>query len=167
MQLEMIRSVRTALLVTALAGIGAACRPPLQLRSGGDSLARLGWLSGSWFSRTGGRTSEEHWTHAAGGTLLGVNRTVLAGRTVHREQLRLERRPGGIYYVASPLGQKTTAFRLVRLSGHTAVFENLAHDFPKRIIYRRQGRTLHVRIEGKPGGRTAQWKWRRARLPAD
>ena len=167
MQLEVRRTLSSALGAAALAGVIAACNPPTQLRSGGDSLSRLGWLSGSWFSRKGKRTSEEHWTHAAGGTLLGVNRTVVAGRTVHYEQLRLERRKGGIYYVASPLGQKTTAFKLVRQSGRTAVFENPQHDFPKRIIYRRRGRTLHVRIEGKPGGRTAQWTWRRARLPAD
>ena len=77
MQLEVWRTLSSALGAAALAGVIGACNPPTQLRSGGDSLSRLGWLSGSWFSRKGKRTSEEHWTHAAGGTLLGVNRTTL------------------------------------------------------------------------------------------
>jgi len=36
-----------------------------------------------------------------------------------------------------------------RASGHEAVFENPAHDFPKRVIYRKNGEgTLSARVEG-------------------
>ena len=39
MQLVVWRLMSTALLFAAIAGFGAACNPPLKLRSGGDSLA--------------------------------------------------------------------------------------------------------------------------------
>ena len=42
-----------------------------------------------------------------------------------------------------------TDFKLVRLVGNEAVFENLTHDFPKRVIYRRNADgTLTARVEG-------------------
>jgi hypothetical protein len=43
-----------------------------------------------------------------------------------------------------------------------AVFENPGHDFPQRIIYRREGDSLIARIEGEVDGRrrSAQWEWR-------
>jgi hypothetical protein len=46
------------------------------------------------------------------------------------------------------------------------VFENEAHDFPQRVIYRREGDRLLARIEGKIGGkeRSADWIFNRAGL---
>jgi hypothetical protein len=65
------------------------------------------------------------------------------------EFLRIETRPDGVYYVAQPRGADATAFRLTRVSDTEAVFENPAHDFPKRIIYRKQADGgLIARIEG-------------------
>ena len=51
----------------------------------------------------------------------------------------LRARPGGVFYVATPEGEGTTAFRLTRAVDGEALFENPAHDFPTRIRYRREG----------------------------
>jgi hypothetical protein len=40
------------------------------------------------------------------------------------------------------------------------VFENLAHDFPQRIIYSRAGDQLTARIEGPMNGKPAAMEWR-------
>jgi hypothetical protein len=44
-----------------------------------------------------------------------------------------------------------------------ATFENLAHDFPQRIIYRKCGDDLCARIEGMMDGRLEAMAWRYSR----
>ena len=82
--------------------------------------------------------------------MLGLSRTVSGGRTLSFEYLRIETRPDGIYYVAHPRAKSPgTDFKLVRSDGRQAVFENLSHDFPKRIIYRlNPDGSLTARVEG-------------------
>jgi Domain of unknown function (DUF6265) len=72
------------------------------------------------------------------------------GKSVFFEYLRIESRGSDIYYVAHPKARTPgTDFKLTRLTRQEAVFENPAHDFPKRIIYRKSGDgKLSARIEG-------------------
>lgn len=102
------------------------------------SLSELKWIAGSWKTAEGGRTQiEEHWTGAAGDSMLGMSRTVAGGRTVEFEYLRLEQRADGIFYVAHPKARcPGTDFKLIQLTRTEATFENQQHDFPKRIIYK-------------------------------
>ena len=113
-------------------------------------LEDLAWLSGDWETAPGRRQIDEHWTAVAGGSMIGMSRTVAGGKTVFYEYLRIETRGDGIYYVAHPKARTPgTDFKLMRLSGQEAVFENPAHDFPKRIIYHKNADgTLTARIEG-------------------
>lgn len=114
----------------------------------------LAWLAGCWASVGNEAGSGEQWMAPAGGTLLGVNRTVKNAKTVAYEFLQIrESAPGEIEFVANPSGQSETAFALVSLSGSRVVFENAAHDFPQRIIYHlKDGGALEARIEGKVEG---------------
>lgn len=81
--------------------------------------------------------------------MLAVGRTIADGKTVFFEFLRVEERPDGLVYVGQPKGHAGAEFRLVRAGDKEAVFENLQHDFPKRIIYRRiDANTLFARVEG-------------------
>jgi hypothetical protein len=91
----------------------------------------------------------------AGGTLLGMSRTVEGGRTVAHEFLEIkETAPGKLAYVAHPSGQTETAFPLAKIGVHEAVFENPEHDFPQRVLYRLDGEgVLRARIEGLQAGR--------------
>lgn len=100
------------------------------------TISDLGWISGDWQTASGGsRQIEEHWTLPGGGTMLGMARTIVGDKTTEFEFLKIEQRENGIFYVASPQGRPGTDFKLTRLSGTEAVFENPQHDFPKRIIY--------------------------------
>lgn len=110
----------------------------------------LTWLSGDWETAPGRMQIDEHWTKVAGGSLIGMSWTVVGGKTVFFEYLRIEARGDGIYYVAHPKARTPgTDFKLTRLTGQEAVFENPAHDFPKRVIYRKNGDgTLTARVEG-------------------
>ena len=119
------------------------------------TLADLSWMSGDWQTAAGGRTQiEEHWTAAAGGSMMGVSRTVAGDKTVEFEYLRIEQREDGIYYVAHPKARcPGTDFKLTRASATEAVFENPQHDFPKRIIYRKTDDGLTASIDAGEGSK--------------
>jgi hypothetical protein len=117
-------------------------------------LASLSWLAGCWASETAEAGSGEQWMPLAGGTMLGVGRTVKNGRTAEYEFLQIRHNAEGkLVYIAKPSGQTEATFTAIQLSDNAVTFENLQHDFPQRIIYRRlaDGK-LAARIEGLRGG---------------
>lgn len=105
------------------------------------TLADVSWITGAWQTAPGGRRQiEEHWTKAAGGSMMGMSRTIVGDKTVEFEYMRIEQRADGVYYVAHPKARcPGTDFKLTRASATEAVFENPQHDFPKRVIYRKTG----------------------------
>ncbi len=121
-----------------------------------DSLARLAWLQGCWGASGGAEAgSGEQWTSSAGGAMLGMGRTVRNGKMLDFEFFQIrETAPGKLAYIAQPGGAPPTTFLLVREDEVEFVFENPAHDFPQRIIYRRAGETaMNARIEGMVKGK--------------
>jgi Domain of unknown function (DUF6265) len=112
----------------------------------------LRWLTGSWSMVSDGTTVEEHWTEAASNAILAVGRTVVGGRVVFFEFLRIEARPDGVFYVAQPRGAPPTDFRLTSWDGQRVIFENPHHDFPKRITYTRiSPDSMVARVDGGEG----------------
>jgi len=117
------------------------------------SLDELAWLSGCWHSEGEKRQITEHWMKPAGGNMLGVSHTVADGKTREFEFMRIMQDANGdIFFVATPSGQKEARFKLVFVASAEARFENPNHDFPQRIIYRRDGDSLLGRIEGTAEG---------------
>ena len=130
------------------------------------ALADLAWMVGDWQTAPGGRQQiEEHWTTAAGGTMMGVGRTVAGDKTVEFEYLRIEQRADGIYYVAHPKARcPGTDFKLTRVSATEAMFENPQHDFPKRVTYRKGAdEALTATIDGGEGTKAITFSFRRIR----
>ncbi len=117
--------------------------------------AALAGLAGCWRSEGGEPGSGEQWMPPAGGTMLGLGRTVMAGRTVAHEFMQIRHDDAGrIVFIGLPSGQSATTFALLRQTEHEWVFENPAHDFPQRVIYRLvPPERLHARIEGVRSGR--------------
>jgi len=118
------------------------------------TIGDVGWIQGCWQGDDAGTRITEQWTTPDGGTMLGVSRTVKNGKTVAYEFIIIrENEAGEVHYVAKPSGQAEAAFKLVRAGDREAVFENPGHDFPQRIIYRREGDgSLYARIEGTAQG---------------
>ena len=131
--------VATALTTVLLPGIMTAQSTNKPSPSTLHTISELGWMSGDWQTPPGRPAQiEEHWTQPAGGSMLGVSRTVIGIRTLEFEYLRLEQRPDGLFYVAHPKARcPGTDFKLTSVTASEAVFENPSHDFPKRIIYRK------------------------------
>ena len=109
----------------------AAPKPPAR-----TTIASMGWLVGNWESKAGTTTTEERWTPAAAGAMLGVSRTIVGERMAAFEFLRIIERDGTLIYVAQPNGRSpATEFTLTKLDANSAVFENPTHDYPKVITY--------------------------------
>ena len=119
----------------------------------------LSFLSGAWGVDG---TVVEYWLPPLRGLMVGVNRAPEGTDTPFFEFLLIEQRADGIYYVASPRGTGTTAFRLTQVSDGYAVFENPEHDFPQKIVYRRDGDTLEAEVGATRNGEwssfTLSWK---------
>jgi hypothetical protein len=128
------------------------------------TLADVSWIAGDWQTAPGGRAQiEEHWTSVAGGSMMGMGRTVAGDKTVEFEYLRIEQRADGVYYVAHPKARcPGTDFKLTKFSATEAVFENPQHDFPKRVIYRKTGDdSLTASIDGGEGTKAMSFAFRR------
>lgn len=116
------------------------------------SLNEMNWLAGHWSGEFKGGTATEHWAAPAGGHMLGTACTTGPDGSAFYEFMHLHR-PGGILTLTvHPRGGPGVSFKLASSQPGEAVFENPVHDFPQRIIYRRQGNLLLARIEGKEGG---------------
>jgi hypothetical protein len=127
----------------------------------------LDWLAGYWLSCEDGVEVSETWSRRRGGIMLGSSIT-LSDDAFSWEQTRIEASSEGLSFHALPRGQAHASFRLVRSGPGEAIFENPEHDFPQRVIYRRQGERLTGRIEGVANGQAQgiEWHYRAAPLNA-
>jgi hypothetical protein len=124
------------------------------------TIAQAAWISGVWVSAagtTGQATVEERWTPAAGGSMIGVSRTLRGTSMPAFEFLCIVERGGTLIYSAMPNGRTPpTHFTLTAVTADSATFENPAHDFPKMIRYtKRPDGSLETTIAGE-GGQRAQ-----------
>jgi hypothetical protein len=133
------------------------------------SLDQLGWMQGCWLVAGADKGTVEQWTSAEGGSLLGLARTVKAGKTVEFEFLQIrELAPGQLALIAQPSGEPPSTFPLARQDGAAWVFENPAHDFPQRIIYRPDGEHgMFARIEGTIKGKARARDFPMKRISCD
>ena len=127
----------------------------------------LDWLGGHWRTpvdpvASGPAWTEEIWSSREGGMMLGISRTHSGQRISGYEFMRIARNEdGSASFYGSPNGAPPVAFRLVRASASEAVFENPAHDFPQRIVYRLDGGELVATVSLIDGSKAASWRFRR------
>jgi len=136
----------------------AACLPFAQVQAQTDPLASLAWMAGCWAEQGRDAGSVEQWMAPAGGLMLGMARTLKGGRVVDFEFMQIRAGADGkLVYIAQPQARPPTEFKLVRQAGQKdteAVFENPAHGFPQRVIYRLAAPDrLAARIEGTLNGK--------------
>ncbi|MCL7713891.1 DUF6265 family protein [Stenotrophomonas mori] len=108
------------------------------------------WLAGHWCGGSAERTIEEVWLPAAGGTLLGMSRTLGGDTLASFEFMRLVASGEDAGLHVQPDGAPPTTFAIAGHGDGWVVFAQAAHDFPDRIEYRRDGALLHAAISG-PG----------------
>lgn len=132
------------------------------------SVAQVGWIAGCWELSAGSRRIDEQWMAPRAGLMLGVSRTVVGDSLREYEQVALFARGGRLVYAATPARQAPAEFESIAVSDSAVIFENPAHDFPQRVIYRRHGAdSLVARVEGLRGGRLrgSDYPYRRVACP--
>lgn len=119
-------------------------------------IADLDGMAGCWEQKNDAKKLliTEMWMKPAGTSIVGMGRTVRNGKTVDWEFMRIEQRQDDIYFVAHPkANSEETPFKLIRSTLNEFVFENKAHDFPQRVIYKLNGTMMTGRIEGDQNGK--------------
>ncbi|HUQ29678.1 MAG TPA: DUF6265 family protein [Usitatibacter sp.] len=130
----------------------------------GEGLQDLSWMAGSWMERKGGVETEEHWLAPKGGLMMAMNRTVVDGKATEFELLRIVMREGRPVYLSMPNGRPAVEFASVEQAANRIVFEDAGRDFPRRILYWRDGEALMARIEGTIKGEPRAKEWRFERM---
>jgi len=163
---------RAALALCTLAGgtVASVVAAPVEPGEGAGSAANLdaaAWLAGCWRLEQGDLRIDEQWMEPAGGAMVGMSRTVQAGRLTGFELVRIDLDEGRLTYRAAPSGQAPAAFPLREATPERLVFENPDHDFPQRIGYQRAKGAAMAWIEGGTGPslRRREFPYRRVACP--
>lgn len=141
---------RTSLILFSLLLFSSGAFPQTKIED-------LNWLAGCWerSDKAKNLLVSEQWMKPAGTSIIGMGRTVRNGKTVDYEFMRIEQREDGLFFVAKPKANPVeTSFKLKSSSPNEVVFENPEHDFPQRVIYKFNGKTLTGRIEGMQNGKS-------------
>jgi hypothetical protein len=134
---------------------GSAVLTGFHARAPQSEIERARWLAGCWALQRGSRSGFEMWMPPAGGLMMGSSRTVAGGKVVEWERLQLAELDGKLVYTSLPSGQTEASFTSTLVTDSSFTVENLQHDFPQRIVYRRHGAdSLIARIEGPQGNST-------------
>ena len=137
---------------------------------GAQSVARSlpEWMAGTWMTEDGANWSDEVWTDARGGLMLGVARTGFGPRLDSWEVTQIRQKSDGtISFLVQPQGKPAAEFPMVLVSEEAIEFANPAHDYPQRIRYWRQGKLLMAEISQIDGSKAVRWNYRPVVPPQD
>ena len=156
------------LLALLMAAVAAA---PTRAGTGpAAGIGRVAWLQGCWEAVSAEGTIEEHWLAPRGTSMVGVGRTVRGGELAEYELVVIREKGDRLAYEAHPSGQPSATFLSDTVTDSAVVFQNLQHDFPKRVGYERQGRdALTAWIDGGPDSERPRREcpYRRVRCEAE
>ena len=120
----------------------------------------LNGLQGAWMMEGKEKIYGERWIKLPGDSLRGWGYSIKQKDTSFLEEVILTRKDGKWTYTPRTIGQgdgNPVTFTLTGGKQGTYVFENPAHDFPRRIIYRFVGQdSIHASIDDGSGSAEAR-----------
>jgi hypothetical protein len=142
--------------------IFAAILPAVQTKD--TAASRAGFVAGCWI-QSGARTVNETWHHVTDDFLGGAGTTVAGGVVTEFEYARIVSKDGVVTYWAQPQGRPPTPFTLDPSSKRDeAIFVNMQHDFPKRVVYRRTAPdALTAFVDGGEGTKKTEFSYKACR----
>jgi hypothetical protein len=112
---------------------------------------KLDWLEGTW-TRTNvkpGRSAKEIWQKISATEWHGLGISMKGTDTSFVEKLKLLIKDNTIFYVADIVENKEPVyFKLTSITDNSFTCENPQHDFPKKIIYQKEGDKVKATISG-------------------
>lgn len=142
-----------------------ACRPAARAAdpsaaSPGAGVAQLAFLTGTWHGATSsGRTADEVISSTEGGVMVSAGREFKDGRCVFFDLSVFAEKAGVLTLQPYPNGKiSKDAFPATSLdvTAKRVVFENPAHDFPKKFVYEVKGDRLKITLSGEMKGKMVE-----------
>lgn len=151
--------LRTVALVTAAT---FAALPALWLRAEEEpappKVEDLAWMAGTWRADDGPMPFEEHWTAPWGGTMAAVSRGQSNGAVSMVELSSIEPVAGELvlhlrhfHGALKPWAEEADGpltWTLAESKENRAVFTDPEQEFPRNVIYERDGDVLRAILEG-------------------
>jgi hypothetical protein len=116
-----------------------------------DNFSKLQWILGSWTRTTNdpGQSGIESWQKISSYEFRGKGITMEGTDTVFIEKLRMTIKDNNIYYVSDvPENPNPVSFKITTIDTKGFTCENPSHDFPKKITYLLDGKSLKATISG-------------------
>jgi hypothetical protein len=130
-------------IVAILTTLAVSCALPKRMDKlrvlNDDEILKTGWLIGTWQMKLTNKQIFETWTAANDSTLLGKSYFVQSGDSIFMETISIAKRMGQLYYIPTVKNQnggKAVWFVLTSAKDKQMMFENPAHDFPQKIMYK-------------------------------
>jgi hypothetical protein len=125
-------------------------------------------LEGLWKMETGRGTIYEEWQTKTNNKMTGRSYRINNTDTIVMERIELYREGNDIVYspvVSNQNNQQAVPFKLISITDGRYIFENKAHDFPQRVIYKIESKdAVHARIEGIRNGQERGSDFRYSRV---
>ncbi|MDY0077227.1 MAG: DUF6265 family protein [Bacteroidales bacterium] len=120
-------------------------------------------LAGDW-KTTKGPAMYESWKIAVDSSLLGSAFSINGSDTLMIEKMQLIRLGDSLVYKVNVGSQKTVSFGLAKATKNSWIFENKAHDYPNRIIYKMLNDSiLHAQTENSAGNKVVAFHLKKIR----
>ena len=133
-----------------------------------ETLEDLHWLKGCWRTSGDGPVITEVWSAPPMPAMIGYSYTVGEGETQGWEAMRIEMVDGWPVFVGMPSGGAGVRFPAHAGFGENSVrFDNPQHDYPQRIVYRREGNRLTAVISRGDGSDAITFEYRRISCAAN
>ena len=103
-----------------------------------DKIKVARWLLGNWENKLADGKLSETWKKVNDSTFQAQSYFIKEKDTLHFETITLKQKGEELTYNAAVKGQngdKPVTFKLTNLTEKQLVFENLKHDYPKKISY--------------------------------
>ena len=116
-----------------------------------SSLTKMQWLLGDWIRTNAkpGRSGLEVWEKISDTEFIGRGINLRGTDTTFVEKLKIICLENKIFYVADvPENKEPVFFEASSFSPTSVTFENVKHDFPKKISYELTGTNLKATISG-------------------
>lgn len=126
------------------------------------------WMEGTWLAVDGSDWSDQLWTDARGGMMLGFLRAGFGPDLQSWETAQIRRRPDGtIGLVLREEGRQPVEFALAVQSEQAVEFANPANPYPQRLRWSRQGKLLTLELSRIDGSDARSWNFRPVIPPQD
>ena len=124
-----------------------------------QQIAKAEWFLGNWENKTPQGDLSENWVKVNDSVFNGESYFIKKKDTLFGETVVLSEKDGVLLYTVTTKGQNDelpVAFKMTNATANQIVFENPAHDFPKKITYRLVDKdSLVAEISGTQAGKPA------------